>query len=506
VPSTATLPTDIATLHTLVIEQQQMIATLQAQLHQALKRQFGPRNEFVDVDQLGLFANDSQVIEVPADEPAETHQPDASSGTDKAPRKQAMRILKDLPREIQIIDLADSEKICPCCGEPMHAIGADCSEQLGYVPASLKIVETRRMKYACKGCPDQISRAVNENPPPLAKSMASASLLAFLIVSKFADGLPLYRIAVRLQRLGIDICHRLMSDWLVQTAELFEELHQRLIDAVLACGHVFTDDTTLPLQNHDPERNSTIKARLWVYARHHRRQKPLVAYEFSRSRSREVALNRFKDFCGHVQADAFPGYDPMFERPEIQEVACFVHLRRKFVEVADLMKEPGRPHEAIAFIKQLYRVERRIRNLSDEERFEQRQLHAVPVLKQFKAWLDQQANAVLPKSGLGQAVSYALKNWDALCRYTEKGYLEADNNFAEQHMRNVAIGRKSFLFVGSDRGGKAAAIYYSLMESCKVNKVNPLTYMTYLLSNVRNKKHTLLLPHEFALSDRCAVG
>ena len=259
----AALPTDIATLHSLVLEQQQMIATLQAQLHQALKRQFGPRSEIIDVDQIGLFADDSQVIEIPADELDESREPDSpSTGEDKAPRKKALRILKDLPREIQVIDLPESEKVCACCGQPMHAIGEDCSEQLGYVPASLKIIETRRKKYACKACPDQISWAINENPAPLAKSMASASLLAFLIVSKFADGLPLYRIAGRLQRLGIELCHKLMSEWLVQCAELFEELYQRMLEAVLSSGHVFTDDTVLPLQNDDPERTSTIKARL----------------------------------------------------------------------------------------------------------------------------------------------------------------------------------------------------------------------------------------------------
>jgi hypothetical protein len=170
------------------------------------------------------------------------------------------------------------------------------------------------------------------------------------------------------------------------------------------------------------------------------------------------------------------------------------------------MKEPGRAHEALRFIRKLYRIERQIKPLSDEERRQQRQLCSVPVLHQFKAWLDVQANAVLPKSLLGNAIQYTLKNWDALCRYTEQGYLELDNNYAEQCMRPVAIGRKSFLFVGSERGGRAAAIYYSLMESCKVNKVNPLTYMTYLLGNVRNKKITLLLPDEFTASAIEQIG
>ncbi len=170
------------------------------------------------------------------------------------------------------------------------------------------------------------------------------------------------------------------------------------------------------------------------------------------------------------------------------------------------MKIPGRAHVALRFIRKLYRIERKIKLLTDAERLHARQEKSVPVLHQFKAWLDTQINAGLPKSALGKAMLYTLKNWDALCRYTEQGFLEADNNFAERCMRPVALGRKNYLFVGSERGGKAAAIYYSLIESCKANKINPLTYMTYLLSNVRNKNITLQLPDEFDQNDITQIG
>ena len=176
------------------------------------------------------------------------------------------------------------------------------------------------------------------------------------------------------------------------------------------------------------------------------------------------------------------------------------------MEVAELMTTPGRAHEALRFIKRLYRIERQIRSLSDEQRLQQRQAHAIPILQEFKVWLDIQANAVLPKSALGNAVQYTLKNWEALCRYTEAGYLEPDNNYAEQCLRPVAVGRKAFLFVGSERAGRAAAIYYSLVESFKANKVNPLTYLTYVLSNVRNKQVTLLTPDEFTGSNIAHAG
>jgi len=279
---------------------------------------------------------------------------------DKAPveRKKAVRIVKDLPRDIRIIDIPDAEKVCSCCGSELHHFGDECSEQLGYVPAAVKIIETRRKKYACKTCHGEIKRARDNSPAPLAKSMASASLIAFLIVCKFADHLPLYRIAQRLERLGIELSHSLMSEWLLQCAELLEPLHRRLCDKVRASGHIFTDDTILPLQNGDPARHTTHKSRLWVYACHHRRQKPLVAYDFSRSRSQQAPLDFLAGYRGYLQADAFPGYDVLYARGAIAEVACWAHARRKFKEVTVLMKSPGRAHQAILFIKRLSRLTR----------------------------------------------------------------------------------------------------------------------------------------------------
>ena len=494
----------------MLIEQQHMIETLRAQLQLALRRQFGPRHEYVDIDQLGLFAgaaDPSTVIELDGiDPPSSRVTTDRPADSAPPVRKKAVRILKDLPRQITPVDIPEADKACSCCGARMKCIGVDSSEHLGYEPATIRILVTERKKYACESCHGEVKRAAAPHDQPLAKSMASASLLAFLIVSKFADGLPLYRIATRLQRLGIDLSHGLMSDWLVQCAELLEELHARMMAKVLSSGHVYTDDTVLPLQNTDPERKSTVKARLWVYARSQRRHKPLVAYEFTRSRSQDGPLDRLRNFKGYVQADAFPGYDRLYAQGDIREVACWVHARRKFVEVTELMKEPGRAHEAIAYIQQLYRIERQIRPLTDAERHEHRQRRSVPLLNAFKAWLDVQVNAVLPKSALGTAVLYTLKNWDALCRYTDQGYLEPDNNYAERCLRPVALGRKNFLFVGSERAGRAAAIYYSLVESCKVNKVNPLTYLTYVLGNVRNKQVTLVTPDEFTASNITHIG
>jgi transposase len=504
VDRTATYPTDVATLHLMLDEQGALIESLKANLHRLLKWRFGPKSEVIDVDQFALFADESVVIEVPQPNSSDTERRTTPTKTE---RRRAVRVLKHLERVIAPpIDVPEEQKTCPCCGQRMSPFGHESSEQLHYVPARLEVHETRRLKYSCTHCHGAVVRAPMPVLPPIPKSMASASLLAYLIVSKFADGLPLYRMAGRLARLGIELSHTLMSEWLMQCAELLEDLHRRMIRKVLDSGHIYTDDTTLPLQNDDPTRRKTFEAKLWVYAKDNRHGPPLIVYEFSKSRTRDAPLTFLADYRGYLQADAYPGYDPLFVDGKITEIACNVHARRKFVEAADLLQHPGRPHEALAFYKEMFRIERRIRDLSDEQRLRERQERTVPLLTQFKAWLDRAVHTVLPKDSFGIAVNYALKHWDALTHFTKAGHLEASNNYAERCMRTVAVGRKAFLFVGSERAGHAAAIYYSLVESCKANKVNPLTYLTYVLTHARNKSATLPTPDEFTESNIAQVG
>ena len=495
--SATTLPTDIPTLHLMLREQQQLIESLKANLHRLLKWRFGPKSEVVNVDQFGLFADGSVVIEVPPSQPAAEAKQSASTAA-PAERRRAVRVLKSLPRVIEQIDVSEAQKTCPCCGERMSAFGHESSEQLHYVSAKLEVHETQRLKYSCGHCHGAVVRAQLPVLPPIPKSMASGSLLAYLIVSKFADGLPLYRMAGRLARLGIELSDTLMSESLVQCAELLEGLHRRMVLKVLDCGHIYTADTTLPLQNHDPTRRKTYEAKLWVYAKGDRHGPPLILYAFSKSRTRDAPLTFLKDYRGYLQADAYPGYDPLYLSGKITEVACNVHARRRFVEAADLLNTPGRPHEALAFYKALFRIERQIKGLTDEERLRARQERTVPLIAQFKAWLDNAVHSVLPKDSLGEAIHCALRHWTALTRFTEAGHLDASNNYAERLMRSVAVGRKAFLFVGSERAGHAAAIFYSLVESCKANSVNPLTYLTYILSNVRDKAMRLPTADEFA--------
>ncbi len=241
-------------------EQRALIESLKANLHRMLKWRFGPKSEVINFDQLGLFADESVVIER-ADSPTPpTHADAPNTGTDQdrtaTRRPGAARTCLGV---IDEIDVPEAQKTCPCCGERMSRFGHETSEQLHYLPARLEVHETRRLKYSCSHCHGAVVRHPMPVLPPIPKSMASASLLAYLIVSKFADGLPLYRIAGRLARLGIELSHTLMSEWLMQCAELLEELHRRMIRKVLDSGHIYTDDTTLPLQNDDPTRQQDLR-------------------------------------------------------------------------------------------------------------------------------------------------------------------------------------------------------------------------------------------------------
>lgn len=271
--SAASYPTDVKTLHFMLDEQRQLIESLKANLHRLLKWQFGPKSEHLNVDQLGLFVGGSVVIEVPASAPAD-HAERSNASPPKSERRRAVRVLRNLPRVIEDIDVPEAKKTCPCCGEALSPFGHESSEQLHYIPARLEVHEKRRQKYSCGHCHGSVVRAPVPALPPIPKSMASASLLAYLIVSKFADGLPLYRIAGRLRRIGIELSHTLMSEWLMQCYPLLEDLHRRMMRKVLDSGHIYTDDTTLPLQNNDAARRSTVEAKLWVYAKDHRHGPP----------------------------------------------------------------------------------------------------------------------------------------------------------------------------------------------------------------------------------------
>ena len=330
--------------------------------------------------------------------------------------------------------------------------------------------------------------------------MATASLITFLIVSKFVDHLPLNRIQRLLARVGIQLPRSTQSQWLLKVASLCKPLIDLMREELLTSPQIFTDDTVLPLQNDDKTRNTLIQSRLWVYGRQQKTGPPIIIYDFTRTREKQGPHRFLRDYKGYVQADAYAGYDGLYARGA-KEVACMAHCRRKFEKIAREEKTPGPASEAMCLIKELYKVEQKIKHFTDKKRKKQRRLHSKPKLKKFKRWLDEKSKHHLPKNKFGQAVQYALNHWQALTRYCDAGYLEIDNKFSEREMRPVALGRKNYLFTGSEKGGEAAAIFYSLVESAKANHLNIDRYLTSVLEQLptANTKEArqALLPHQW---------
>lgn len=319
---------------------------------------------------------------------------------------------------------------------------------------------------------------------PIAKGLPGPGLLAHLIVSKYTDHLPLHRLERICERQGVFLHRSTLSDWLGSCAGLLRPLYERLVAVVLRSRALHTDDTTVKMQELITHRWRT--ARLWVYrgdAEH-----PYHVFDFTLNRKRDGPEQFLADYQGYLHADAFSGYDRLYlpeartARARIVEVACNAHARRKFYEARD--SDALRAHQALGYYRQLYELERAAKDFSDEQRLQMRQDLATPVLGQFRQWLETQRPKVLPKSPLGEALGYALNNWTALARYTEAGFLAIDNNVVEREMKQIAIGRKNWLSVGSPRGGQTAAVLLSFTSTCRRLGVEPWSYLRDVLTRL----------------------
>jgi len=423
------------------------------------------------------------------------------------------RLPADLERQQIIHDLPEEEKPCPCCGRMRHVIGRETNEQLDYVPARVKVLEHVRLKYACPECEKNAAEGgpqitVAERPlSPIEKGLAAPGLLSYVIVSKYGDHLPLYRLEKILDRHNIQMARSTMCDWMAQCAEVLDPLYRRMIEQVLGSDVIHTDDTPVDVQDRSLDQTRT--GRFWDYLGdyHH----PCTVFVYTPSRSRdgpmEFLRNWGKDHKVFLQADAFGGYDGIYlgqAGGQVKEVACWAHARRYFYDTRK--SDAAASTQALAHIRLLYDVETQAKEaagqsgidpVADADRFHEqlvsdryrlRQEFAVPRLAQFKTWLESQQAAnggpILPKSPMGQAITYATNQWEALCIYTTDGRLNIDNNPAENAHRRVAVGRKNWLFCGSDNGGHTAAVLFSLIATCERHKVEPFAYLRDVLTRI----------------------
>jgi len=491
------------------------IAGLQHQLQALLRRYYGRSAEKIDPKQLLLFKELLTKL-APEVEQATEPAPDESPKKKRNGEKNGhgrRRFPSDLPRETVIHDLPEDEKRCPCCGKLRQVIGRETSEQLEYVPAKVKVIEHVRMKYGCPACEATASEAgpqiVTAEKPlsPIEKGLAAPGLLSYVIVSKYGDHLPLHRLEGILKRHGIEIARSTMCDWAAQCADLLRPLTDLMQRRVLQSKVIHTDDTPVKVRDRSLDRTRT--GRFWVYLGDENHPYTVFAYTPSRSRDGPMKFLRDwgKDERVYLQADAFGGYDGIYAGDAggcVTEAACWAHARRKFYDARH--SDPATSTQALAYIRLLYDVEvrakasvkkigidpvsqrHRWREEFTSTRYRLRQESAVPRLVQFQAWLESQqaehGGPVLPKSPMGQAIRYALNQWEALCVYTADGRLAIDNNASENALRRVAIGRKNWLFAGSDKGGHTAATLFSLIATCQRHQVEPLSYLRDVLTRI----------------------
>jgi transposase len=510
------LPDDIGALRTLILTERAAHAVTIAERAQLAERnailerltsklehivaelkraQFGRRSERISDDQLALALDELETAAAKANAEAEKADPDRKAAAARKRRASRDEKLDHLPHEEIVIEPAS--KVCPCCGGALHVIGEDTSKRLDKVPAKVTVIVTRRPKYACRTCErtgaDEVAGIVQAPAPPrlIEGGLPTEALVADVVVSKYADHLPLYRQSQILARHGVRIERSTLAQWVGAAAAELAPLTDRLLGLMKASPKLFCDETRCPVL--DPGRGKTKTGFLWAIARDDRpwggTDPPAVVYSYAPGRGGVHAVELLDGFAGVLQVDGYAGYNALAdpERPggAVTLAYCWSHLRRKFYEVYIGGHSPIAT-EALARIKQLYAVENEIRGLPSELRRCARQDRSKAIVEALKPWFEQSLAAV-PKGGkIGEALAYGLNHWDGLTRFLDNGRIEIDSNTVERSIRGLALNRKNALFAGHDLGAENWATVASLVETCKLNAVDPLAWMTDVLTRLVN--------------------
>lgn len=486
------LPDDVATLKRRVASRDEMIARLMAEIARLKRWQYGRKSERMSelMGQLQLAlgdlpippaapAPDAAAATVPLNESTE----DVPAGEQKVLpfRRKARQFPAHLPRETVVH--APSSCDCPDCGKPMRPLGEDVSEMLDFLPSYFKVIRHVRPKLACGHC----ARVVQQPAPsrPIARGMAGPGLLAQVVVAKYADHCPLYRQAGIYRRSGVELDRATLAAWVGEAANLLHPLANAIGRYVRQAGKIHTDDTPVPVL--EPGRGKTRTARLWTYVRDDRpaggQAPPAVWYCYSPDRKGERPRLHLQGYAGILQADGYSGYEALYADGRIIEAACWAHARRKFYDLLQVAPSPIAT-EAIGRIGQLYAIERAIRGQAPAERRAVRQERSVPLVAELRNWLEGVRVQLSAKSGLAKAIHYALVRWAALTCFCDNGAIEIDNNTAERAIRPLVMGRKNYLFQGSDRGGESAAVIYTLIGTARLNDIEPFAYLRAVFERI----------------------
>ena len=452
------------------------------------RARFGRKSERLSEDQLNLVLEELEIASAKAE--TEEEQKDGNLKRERAKKRRANRgsLPAHLPRIEQVIE--PESTACPCCGEAMYVIGEDKSERLDKVPAVLRVIVTRRPKYGCK-CQEAVVQV--PAPPRLIEGgIPTERLVADVVVSKYADHLPLYRQAQIFSRQGICLDRSTMAAWVGAAAAELEPLYDRLLSIVKGMGKLFADETRCPVL--DPGRGKTKPGYFWAIACDDRPwgslTPPAVIYFYAPGRGGKYVEMLLEGFSGILQVDGYEGYN-ILTRPDrrggpVKLAYCWAHLRRKFYEIAANGPAPI-ASEALERIQKLYKIEEEIRGRPPAERYAVRQAKSRPIAENLKAWFENSLKRVSKTSPVCDAIKYGLNQWDGLVRYLDDGRIEIDSNTVERSMRPVALNRKNSLFAGHDRGAKNWAIVASFIETCKLSSVNPHAWLTDVLTKLVNR-------------------
>ncbi len=486
------LPDDIETLKRMLLERDKRIEKLERvnqklsnklqqlleQFNLAQYKKFSPSSESYQGE--GEVLNEAEQL---IDE--ETAQPSSSEPPSEASEKQAKprrpRIAAELPRVDVVHDIAD--KTCACCGHALHRMGEEISEQIEFIPAQIRVIKNIRPKYSCRTCETQgteVAIQIAEVPPSIIpKSMATPSLLAQIISSKMHYGLPLYRQEKMFSEAGIELSRQTMSRWLITCADKLKPLLALMKTKLLQQPVLWADETTVNVL--DVEKSNCY---MWVYGcgLEASTGPKLVLFDYQDSRAGQHPINFLAGYDGYLQVDGYGGY----EKTDAILVGCWAHARRKFVEAqqAQGKGKTGKADWALNLIQKLYALESKLKTKDADTKYQQRQQFAAPLLQQLGEWLEKSKDTIPEGSYLGKAISYTQNQWPKLIRYLEDGRLNIDNNRAERAVKPFVIGRKAWLFANTTSGANASAVLYSIVETAKINGLEPYDYLTTLLKEL----------------------
>jgi transposase len=501
-----------ASAHAAVVAERDTLVTrtarLEAIISEIRRAHFGRKSERITDDQLSLALDDLETALEKMRAEEEKADPALKTKRNGERRRSRDQNLEHLPHEEMVVE--PSSTVCPCCGGALHKIGEDTSKRLDKVPAQVRVIVTKRPKYACRSCekagadsadagghperPWQVAGIIQAPAPPrlIEGGLPTEAMVADVVVSKHADHLPLYRQSQILARSGVKIERSTLAQWVGAAAAELQPLHDHLLRTLKASPKLFCDETRCPVL--DPGRGKTKTGFLWALARDDRPwgslEPPAVAYSYAPGRGGEHAVKLLDGFSGTLQVDGYAVYKQLARptRPggPVTLVYCWSHFRRLFYEVYVGGNAPIAT-EALARIKPLYEIEADIRGLPPELRRRARQERAKPRVDALKQWLEESL-AKVPRGGkIAEALSYGLNHWDGLSRFLDDGRIEIDSNTVERSIRGLALSRKNALFAGNDRGAEGWAMLASLLETCKLNAVDPLAWTTDALTKLVNR-------------------